>query len=260
MSIEVSGLTFGYDPAGRVLDGVSVTARDGELLSVLGPNGVGKSTLFRCILGLLTGYSGTIAIGGRDIRRLSVRELASMVAYIPQSHHPSFNYSVFDMVLMGTTAQVSSLSAPGKRQLELTEQALARMGILHLRDRGYSRISGGERQMVLIARALVQNAKVLVLDEPTANLDYGNQLRVMTQIKSLTDSGYTVLQSTHNPEQAFLFSDHVLAIKDGKVLADGSPAQIVTAGLIQTLYGAEIEVQSLYDDRVRVCIPKSVIG
>ena len=257
MSIEVRDLRFGYG-SGEVLRGVSFTAESGALTSVLGPNGVGKSTLFRCLLGLLRGYEGSITIDGADTRHLSARSLARKVAYIPQSHYPSFNYSVFNMVLMGTTSQISLLSSPGEKQRAAAEEALTRLGLVHLRDKGYTNISGGERQLVLIARALVQDARVLVLDEPTANLDYGNQIRVMEQLRSLTAQGYTVVQSTHNPEQAFLFSHRVVAMKEGRVLAEGAPSQVVTEALMAELYGADIQVCSLFDDRVRVCIPSSV--
>ena len=257
MSIEVRDLRFGYG-SGEVLRGVSFTAPTGQLTSVLGPNGVGKSTLFRCLLGLLKGYGGSITIDGEDTRRLSARRLAKKVAYIPQSHYPSFNYSVFNMVLMGTTSQVSLLSSPGEKQRQAAEEALERVGVGHLRDKGYTNISGGERQLVLIARALVQDARVLVLDEPTANLDYGNQIRVMEQLRELNAQGYTVVQSTHNPEQAFLFSHNVVAMQGGRVLAEGAPSRVVTEELMDELYGADIKVCSLYDDRVRVCIPRSV--
>ena len=257
MSIEVRDLRFSYG-SGEVLRGVSFTAPSGQLTSVLGPNGVGKSTLFRCLLGLMKGYSGSITIDGADTRGMSARSLAKKVAYIPQSHYPSFNYSVFNMVLMGTTSQVSILSSPGEKQRKAAEEALERVGVVHLRDKGYTNISGGERQLVLIARALVQDARVLILDEPTANLDYGNQIRVMEQLRELTSQGYTVVQSTHNPEQAFLFSHNVVAMQEGKVLAEGPPVKVVTEELMESLYGADIKVCSLYDDRVRVCIPRSV--
>ncbi len=257
MSIEIRDLRFGYG-SGEVLRGVSFTAASGELTSVLGPNGVGKSTLFRCLLGLMKNYSGSITVDGTDTRRLSAANLAKTVAYIPQSHYPSFNYSVFNMVLMGTTSQISILSSPGPEQRKAAEEALVQVGMAHLRDKSYTHISGGERQLVLIARALVQKARVLVLDEPTANLDYGNQIRVMEQLRRLTAEGYTVIQSTHNPEQAFLFSHNVVAMKEGRVLAEGAPCQVVTEELMAALYGAEIRVCSLYGDRVRVCVPRSV--
>ena len=258
MSIEVRELRFGYG-SGEVLKGVSFTAETGELTSVIGPNGVGKSTLFRCMLGLLKGYQGSITVDGADTARLKAKKLAQLVAYIPQSTYPSFNFTVFQMVLMGTTSQLGRLSSPGAKQREAVDQALRQVGILHLRDKGYTNISGGERQLVLMARAIVQNAKVLVLDEPTANLDYGNQLRVMEVTRQLTDSGYTVIQSTHNPEQAFLFSHKVVAMRAGQVLAEGKPTQVVTEALMRELYGADISVCSLFDDQLRVCVPKFVI-
>ncbi len=258
MSIAVSNLSFSYDDR-LILKQISFAAQDNQLLSILGANGVGKSTLFRCMLGLLKGYSGEILLHGKNLKTMSIIEIAKSVAYIPQSHYPSFNYSVFDMVLMGTTHQVSMISKPGKKQLQLVEQALERLGICHLKNRGYTQISGGERQLVLMARALVQEAKILILDEPTANLDYGNQIRVLTQIKSLAKEGYTIIQSTHNPDQTFLFSDTVMAMKDGEIAAWGQPGDIFTEDLIRNLYAAEVTINSLYDDRVRVCIPKCAI-
>ncbi|MBI4855933.1 MAG: ABC transporter ATP-binding protein [Acetobacterium woodii] len=258
MSIEVSNLSFSYSHR-SVLNGINFIAQENQLLSILGPNGVGKSTLFRCILGLLRGYRGQVLLNGKDIKDISIKEIAKSLAYIPQSHYPSFNYSVFDMVLMGTTIQVSAFSRPGSKQIMLVEAALERLGISHLKNRGYTQISGGERQLVLMARALVQKTKILILDEPTANLDFGNQVRVLTQMKSLAKEGYTIIQSTHNPDQTFLFSDNVLAMKDGKILSSGIPGDIFTADLIKNLYATEVNINSLYEDRVRVCIPKCAI-
>ena len=259
MSVTVSDVSFSYGKR-LILDKVDFRAESGEFLSVVGPNGVGKSTLFNCILGLLNGYQGHILINETNTKNLTIKEMAKLVAFIPQNHYPSFNFSVFDMVLMGTSNQFSSISMPGTRQCSLVEDALERMGVVHLKDRGYINISGGERQLVLIARALAQQARVLILDEPTANLDFGNQVRVLTQIKSLTKGGYTIIQSTHNPEQAFIFSDAVLALHQGKVLAHGTPSETLTSDLIQQLYGIEVEIHSLYQDKVRVCIPTSVLS
>ena len=258
MSIKVSNLSFSYGDR-LILDNVDFEAEKNQFLSVLGPNAVGKTTLFRCMLGLLNGYEGQILLNGIDIKSIGIREMAKMIAHIPQQHYPVFNFSVFDMVLMGTSVHLSSISSPGKKQMKLVDDALERLGIFHLKNRGYNQISGGERQLVLMARALVQEAKILILDEPTANLDFGNQVRVLTQIKDLVKQGYTVIQSTHNPEQTFLFSDMVMAMKDGKILAKGTPNTVFTSNLIRDLYGVEVEVKSLYDDKARVCIPKSII-
>ena len=258
MSIEVKNLSFSYSTQ-AVLKNVTFSVNDGELLSILGCNGAGKSTLLRCILGLLSEYEGTIELNDRNIRGMSPSEMAKQIAYIPQSHYQAFNFSVYNMVLMGTSSQVSAISSPGKNQKMRAEDAMERMGISHLGKKSFSNISGGERQLTLIARALAQDAKLLVMDEPTANLDYGNQLRVMEQAKSLAGEGYTVIQSTHNPEQAYLFSDHILALKNGEIVGDGSPADIITEKLMRALYNADTEVQSMYNDKVRVFIPKLVI-
>ena len=258
MSICVSDLSFSYGDA-RVLKDVSFSVGEGELMSVVGPNGVGKSTLFYCLLGIFDNYKGKISIKDIDIKNLGVQEMAKLIAYVPQSHFPSFNFSVFDMVLLGTSVQISSVSTPGKKQIHLAESAMDRLGISHLRERGYTKISGGERQLALIARALVQQTNVLILDEPTANLDFGNQIRVLEQIRSLTKEGYTIIQSTHNPEQAFMYSDRVLAMHRGRVLADGSPSEIVTKELVRKLYGVDVKIKSLYRDKVRVCTPENLI-
>ncbi len=255
MSIDVKGLSFSYG-ARSVLADVSFSVARGRLLSVLGPNGVGKSTLFRCILGLLRGYTGDILVDGADVKGLGARELARRVAYIPQSSYPAFSYTVHDMVLMGTSSRSQLFSPPGKSQEAAAAQSLERLGIAHLAGRAYTQLSGGERQLVLIARALAQQSPVLLMDEPTANLDYGNQLRVLSQIRNLAEEGYTILQSTHNPEQAYLFSHEILAMQQGRVLSYGPPQEVLNAALIRDLYGVDVEVESLRNDKMRVCILK----
>lgn len=257
-TLEVKNVSFSYGEH-QVLKDVSFKAETGHLVSVLGPNGVGKSTLFRCMLGLLKTYTGHITVDGKDTRNMGARELARHVAYVPQSHYPAFNYTVLDMVLMGTSSRTSPFSPPRGKEIKAAMEALERMGMAEFAHRDYTHISGGERQMVLIARALAQNAKVLMMDEPTANLDYGNQMRVMEQVRKLTGEGYTILQSTHNPDQAYLFSHQILAIQNGQVIADGPPNQVVDAGLIQALYGVEVEVESFCDDKFRVCIPQTIL-
>ena len=255
--MNVENLCFSYG-SHEVLKGVSFDAKLGEFISVLGPNGVGKSTLFRCMLGLLNPTGGSVSIGGRDIQTMTAAELSKCVAYIPQSHNPVFNFSVFDMVLMGTTAQLGRFASPGKAQEHLADAALERMGISHLRDRGCGHISGGERQLVLIARAIAQQAKILVMDEPSANLDFGNKMRVMKTVKSLTDDGYTIIQSTHDPDQAYLYSDKILALFGGKVCAWGTPQDTISNSLVSTLYGVDVEVCSMRDDQIRVCVPADI--
>ena len=254
MSIEVKNLSFSYGDR-PVLHDISFSVDKGEFLSILGPNGVGKSTLFRCVLGLLSGYTGTVLVNGRDARQFSVREAARHIAYIPQSSRSIFHYSVFDIVLMGRTSGLRTFRTPGKADRELCQWALEKVGIPHLRDRCFHRLSGGEQQLVLIARALVQKAPILMLDEPTANLDFGNQLRVLQQARDLAREGYTVIQTTHHPEQSYQFSDRILAIQKGRVLTEGTPSQVLTEQTIRRLYGVEVEIVSLRNDNARICLP-----
>lgn len=241
MQIEVKNLNFSYGTQ-PVLQNISFAVPKGAMVAVLGPNGAGKSTLFRCLLRFLRIQSGEILLGGQDINTLSRRAMASLAAYIPQTADPVFNYTVQDMVLMGTTGMLSALRAPKKAQLDAVQQSLQELGIAQLSQRGVCQISGGERQLVLIARAMVQNAQLLLMDEPTANLDYGNQQRVLDQIQSLTRKGYTVLMSTHNPEHALRYASHILALRDGKICAAGETRETLTAALIRQLYGISVTV------------------
>ena len=258
MGVEVKNLNFSYDDR-QVLYDINFSVKKGEFLSILGPNGVGKSTLFRCILGLLPGYSGDIVVDGIDRKKLSVREAARHIAYIPQSSRPVFNFSVFDIVLMGRTSTISSLRSPSRDDIEKCHQALEKFGISQLETRCFHNLSGGERQLVLIARAVAQDSPVLMLDEPTANLDFGNQIRVLQQIKKLSREGYTIIQTTHNPEKSYMFSDRILALQGGRVLKDGIPGEVLSRENMSALYGIDVDVLSLYKDRARVCIPKEII-
>ena len=257
MSIDVKNLSFSYGDR-PVLHDISFHVNKGEFLSILGPNGVGKSTLFRCVLGLLSGYTGAVLIDGKDARSMRVQETAKHIAYIPQSSSPAFNYSVFDIVLMGATAGLSRFRSPGKDAIERSQWALEKIGIEILATRCFHRLSGGERQLVMIARAITQNAPIFMLDEPTANLDFGNQLRVLQQVRQLSQEGYTVIQTTHHPEQSYLFSDRILAIQDGRVLTEGTPAQVLTSDVMRRLYGVDVDVLSLYADQARICIPTHI--
>lgn len=255
MSVKIENLSFSYGTH-QVLKNISLEVGDGTLVNVLGPNGTGKSTLFRCILGLTMSYHGTIVVNGKDISKLSIRERAKEMAFIPQSHKPVYDYDVVDVVLMSSGAGSGAFFSPKASHVERALDALERVGIRNLAHRPYTRISGGEQQLVLIARALAQNANTIVMDEPTSALDYGNTVRVLSCVRQLASEGLTIIQSTHQPDQAFLYADKTLVLFEGEVLAYGSPKDAITAELISKIYGVDVEVNSLYDDRVRVCVPK----
>ena len=254
MSLSVSHLTFAYDKT-PVLNDVSFSCREGTLLAILGPNGVGKTTLFRCILGEQKHYTGTISVDGTDAKTLNARALAHRIAYIPQTHAPAFRFAVRDIVLMGTTHRISPLSAPKAKEQAIAEEAMARLGIDALADKDFSRISGGEQQLVYIARALAQQAKTLLMDEPTSSLDYGNQLAVLSVVKELTKDGYTVLLSTHNPQHALWYADEILALSGGRVAANGETKEHLTPELLRTLYGTDFRLLST--DSGPVIVPET---
>lgn len=257
MTLVVNDLRFAYRQA-QVLKGVTMSATAGECVCLLGANGVGKTTLFRCLLGLLVGYQGDISFDGVDGKQLSTRDRAKQIAYVPQAHSPMFNYSVFETVLMGTNVQAGQLRGPGSNQQRKVGEVLETLGIANLAERGFGELSGGERQLVLIARALAQASQMIVMDEPTANLDYGNQLRVLAHVRRLAKRGYLVLLSTHSPEHALLFADQVIVLQDGVVAAAGKPNQVLTSALIEQIYGVSVDVRDVATNwgQVPVLIPK----
>ena len=254
MSLSVRDLRFAYQKT-PVLSGVTFDAAPGELLAILGPNGVGKTTLFRCILGEQKRYSGTIEFDGTDAGTLSPRERAHRVAYIPQTHGMTFRFSVRDTVLMGTSHTLSPFGSPGRAQERAAGEALDRLGIGKLSDRMFDTLSGGEQQLVYVARALAQQAKILLMDEPTSSLDYGNQLSVLSVVKDLSRDGYTVLLSTHNPQHALWYADKVLALSDGRVAAFGRTGEVLSPPLFGTLYGTQTQLYETPGGTVILPVP-----
>ena len=241
MSIDVQNLSFSYGQQESLKD-VSFSAEMGKALFVLGANGAGKTTLFRCILGLVRGYGGKIFIDGAESQKLAPKALAQRVAYIPQSHGGNFGYTVLDMVLMGTAHGVAFYSVPRARETAIACEALELLGVQALAGKSFTHLSGGEQQLVLIARALAQRADTLLFDEPTANLDYGNQWRLLSTVKDLVASGRTVILTTHNPQHALTCADEVLALDGGRVAALGPPDSVLTPKLIERLYGVRTAI------------------
>ena len=253
MSIDVQNISFSYGSI-PVLRDVSFSADMGDLVAVLGPNGVGKSTFFRCMLGFLRPRKGEVLLNGKNIFSMPHADVAREIAYIPQSASPAFNYTVLDAVMMGMTNQIGTFSAPKKEHREKAMAALESLGIAELASRGCSRISGGERQLMLLSRSLVQDAKILIMDEPTANLDYGNSFRVMERIAALGQEGYTVIFSTHEPNQAFRYANRVLALKDGGVLVDGAPSTALTENVLSALYRIPVAVRKVEVEGREYCL------
>ncbi|TQV77827.1 ABC transporter ATP-binding protein [Denitrobaculum tricleocarpae] len=252
MKLDVSDLAFGY-PGFPVGQDVSLHLEAGEVLCLLGPNGCGKTTLFKTVMGLLPPRGGRIAIGGRAMESLARPELARLMAYVPQAHAPVFPYSVHDMVLMGRTAHRGLFAAPSKGDHEAALAALEQLEIADLATRDYTRLSGGQRQLVLIARALAQESPFILLDEPTASLDFGNQLMVLEQVRRLAADGKGIVMSTHDPDHAFACGTRALAMKDGRTLANGPVAETLTGEVLSSLYDVPVEI--LLAGERRICLP-----
>lgn len=242
VTLELRSVACGY---GRrtVLHDVSFRVEPGENLCLLGPNGVGKTTLFRTILGLLPTRKGQILLDGRDVAEHSRRSRARLLAYVPQSHTPPFPFRVIDVVLTGRTAHIGMTATPSKCDVEIAEECLETLGATYLSERIYTELSGGERQLVLIARALAQNPEVLIMDEPSASLDFGNQTRLLALIASLVkNGGLSVVMSSHFPNQAFACASKVALVKDGSVAEVGLPNEVLTEGNLELLYGVRVAI------------------
>ncbi|KLU59088.1 putative ABC transporter ATP-binding protein [Peptococcaceae bacterium CEB3] len=262
VELELQNLSCGYGKRVIVRD-ASLTVEMGEVLCVLGPNGTGKTTLFKTILGLIASLSGDIQVAGQSIKNWSRQRTAQVMAYIPQAHNPPFPFKVLDVVSMGRTAHLGSFSSPTPRDLEIARQAMATLRITYLQERVYTELSGGEKQLVLIARALAQEPKILVMDEPTSALDFGNQLKVLSHVRQLADQGLTIIMATHFPDQAFLYADKVMLLRGGVVHSTGEPNQVMTENALEELYGVAVTIldtgiHSGFGQReVKVCLPRN---
>jgi iron complex transport system ATP-binding protein len=242
--LQVESLAFGF-PGRTIGRDVSFSLGAGEVMCVLGPNGGGKTTLFRTVLGLLEKHSGSITLEGGPIESLSRTEIARLIGYVPQGHSGYFAYTVRDFVLMGRTAHLGIFSSPSKKDFDVADRALASLGMAHLAGRPITEVSGGERQLALVARALAQEPRLLVLDEPTANLDFGNQVRVLERIAALAQTGISILFSSHDPDHAFLCAQRALLLAEGRALEIGAPRDVIRADTLQRLYGVSVEVLPL---------------
>jgi iron complex transport system ATP-binding protein len=240
MKLAGQGLSIGYSDrlVGRNLD---VAVQTGEVLALLGPNGSGKTTLLKTLLGLLAPKAGDVQLDGRTLNNYRSRDRARLMAYVPQSHQATFAFTVETVVLMGRIAHGNLFSRPTAADRAVAARSLERFGIAHLRERPYTMISGGERQLALLARALAQEPQFIVLDEPTASLDFGNQGKVMREIRSLAASGHGVLFTTHDPNHAMRAADRAFLLRDGTRIAEGVVGAVLNREQLMALYDAPVE-------------------
>lgn len=253
--LRVENLSFSYGHR-LILDKINFELGYGQLVSVLGSNGAGKSTLFRCILQLLERYDGRVMIDNEDLKLLKQRERARKIAYIPQEYEGIFNYTVEQVVLMSTTSQ-SMFKVPKKEEMRHMTEALEKVRISKLKDKGFFELSGGERQLVLIARALAQQSKILIMDEPTSNLDFGNQIYLMQVVKELAETGYLIILSTHNPDFALQYSDRVLILNNSRIIANGEPNEVMTSENLSNIYKNDIFIANIENSNKKTCLLKT---
>ncbi|MBB6262073.1 iron complex transport system ATP-binding protein [Paenochrobactrum gallinarii] len=254
MKLSAENLSFGYGKR-IIAQNINLSVAQGEVLCLLGANGAGKTTLFKTLLGLIKPHSGRITLDNAPLEQLSLHQRARKIAYVPQAHNALFPFDVLDVVIMGAAAQLSLTTKPSASEMQEALRLLERFNMAHLADKAYTEISGGERQIVLIARALMQKAQILVMDEPTASLDYGNQLRILQQIKELSKSGISVILSTHNPDHVFICADQVALLHQGALIASGTPQAVITPENLKKIYQIDVTIGQLHGSPYPLCAP-----
>lgn len=242
MNIKIENLSFGYDNETPVLQNVNLDLCLDGICSLIGPNGAGKSSFFKCILNLNKLYSGNIFIDDEKINVMSFAELSKIIAYVPQKMQDIRNYKVIDIILMGFSNVIGIFSAPDKEQLLEARRMMEKLNIGYLSEKMINELSGGEQQLVLLCRALIQKAKIILMDEPFSNLDFANQIRVMEVLKEISDDGISVIYSTHNPNDMLQNSDYVIALKNGALAASGKTKDVVTEKMLSDLYDMKIKI------------------
>jgi iron complex transport system ATP-binding protein len=256
--VDVQEIAFSYtnDPAHYIFRDVSFSIRQGDIFCILGPNGTGKTTLLKCVSNVLQGWRGTICLDGREISSMETSDVAKVIGFVPQNQVPSFPFQVRDIVVMGRAPHLNVFSYPAKKDREIACAAMETVGILSLADRPCTMLSGGEWQLTLIARALAQEPRVMVLDEPTSHLDLGNQVRILRVVKSLAEGGIGIVMATHFPDHAFIVATEVAIMNRGSFAHKGPPEEVITDCNMKDAYGVDVKVIQVSEgiDR-KACFP-----
>lgn len=228
---------------GMVLRNLSVSVPRESITAVLGPNGVGKTTLLNLVLGWLQPGSGTISLFGRRVIKISRREMGQLVSLVPQDEHIPFEYTLLDFVLLGRAPHLSPLQAPRMSDLMVAGDALETVGLSHLANQSVGEISGGEKQLAMVARAIAQQPRILLMDEPTAHLDLKNKRRTVDLIHRLRERGVTVLLTTHDPEFASVVADRMILLEGGRLLANGPVDVVMTEDHLSRVFAMPLSVR-----------------
>lgn len=239
--IEVKQLAIGYHQ-NALCQNINFGLQQGNVLCILGANGEGKTTLLKTLLGLQPPIKGAIYLNGKNMRSISLKQRADILSYVPQSAQSGFAFSVLQMITMGKAAKMGVFSQPAYEDHQQARAILAELNIPQLEQQDYSKLSGGQRQLVLIARALMQNAKIIILDEPTASLDFHNQAHLIALLAKLKQQGRTIIFTTHQPDQAFQIADEVLMIKDSTMLCHGATADVMSEDMLSALYSTPVGI------------------
>ncbi len=253
--LQVHDMHFRYGEF-PVLSGVTFSVEKGELCGLFGPNGSGKTTLFKCCLRFLHAERGGVKMNGENVAQCGIEHLARLVAYVPQEHKPPFPYLAREVVLMGRTPHLGGFFGIRRRDREIAMDALATLSISDLADRPYNQLSGGQRQMVLMARAIAQDTPVLFLDEPTSALDFQNQMRIWEIMREIAGEGKTILACSHDPNHVAWFCDRAVVVGDGIVVAEGHPKDVISEGVLGEIYRGVCSVRTL--DGVQMVMPRCV--
>lgn len=241
--IQIRDLNFSYVHNTNVLKHISLNIDKGQIVALLGPNGSGKTTFLKCLNRIVKPSSGYIYLNGKDMRLMKRHDIARVISYVPQDHKTSFPFTVKEIVILGRAPHIGTISVPKLRDDEICDEILYLLGIKTLSDRLYTELSGGERKMVLIARALVAMPDILLLDEPTAHLDIKHQAKVLSLIKMLVqDKKMTVIMTLHDPNLAMLAADTVILLKNGEFIKKGSPKEVITKENIEMIYDCKISI------------------
>lgn len=255
LNIKDAGFLYDITQAGGFKD-VSFSLKRGEVMCILGPNGCGKTTLLKCLCGIFKLDKGSITLKGRDIVNMGRSDVARVVGYVPQMHEPTFPFTVLDVVLVGRAPHLNFTESPKKKDIEIARTAMEALGISHLEHKPYTQLSGGERQLVVFARVMAQQPELLLLDEPTSHLDFGNQIRILHLVEVLSAHGLPIIMTTHFPDHAFLLSGKVAIMKKGEFLELGMPDKVITDTNLENVYGIKVKVLDLDGaSHHKICLP-----